>query len=132
MTPLRILVVDDHKEIRKGVRTLLSAHAGWSVCGEAQDGMEGVEKALDLRPDVILMDIAMPRMDGMEATRILRREIPNSDVVIVSQSEHTIVSRQAREVGAAAFVAKSDLARDLLSVLDRIAANRDSRRCKNG
>lgn len=125
MTPLRILVVDDHEEIRKGVRTLLSVRAGWSICGEAQDGIEGVEKAINLRPDVILMDVSMPRMNGMEATRILRSEIPDSDVVIVSQNDSKIVGQQAREAGAAAFVAKSDLARDLLSTLDRVAATRN-------
>jgi PAS domain S-box-containing protein len=125
MTPLRILVVDDHEEIRKGIRMLLSAHVGWSICGEAQDGIEGVEKAINLRPDIILMDVAMPRMNGMEATRILRREIPNSDVVILSQNDRTILSRQARDAGASSFVSKSDLARDLLSTIESVAANRD-------
>jgi DNA-binding NarL/FixJ family response regulator len=85
MTPLRILVVDDHEEIRKGIKALLSAHKRWSICGEAEDGIEGVEKAIKLRPDVIIMDVSMPRMNGIEATRILHTEIPNSDVVILSQ-----------------------------------------------
>jgi PAS domain S-box-containing protein len=125
MTPLRILVVDDHEEIRKGIKALLSAHTRWSICGEAQDGIEGVEKALNLKPDVILMDVSMPRMGGMEATGILRREIPNSDVVILSQNDRTIVSRQARDAGASAFVAKSDLARDLISTLDTVAETRN-------
>jgi PAS domain S-box-containing protein len=125
MTPLRILVVDDHEEIRKGIRTLLSTRAEWSICGEAQDGIEGVEKAKNLRPDVIIMDVAMPRMGGMEATRILRRDIPDSDVVIVSQNDRIIVGRQAREAGVAAFLAKSDLARDLISTLDKVAATRN-------
>jgi PAS domain S-box-containing protein len=71
------------------------------------------------------MDVAMPRMGGMEATRILRRDIPASDVVIVSQNDRVIVGRQSREAGAAAFVAKGDLARDLLSTLDRVAATRN-------
>jgi chemotaxis response regulator CheB len=64
MTPLRILVVDDHEEIRKAIKALLSAHKRWSICGEAEDGIEGVEKAIKLRPDVIIMDVSMPRMNG--------------------------------------------------------------------
>lgn len=125
MKPLRILVVDDHEEIPKGIRTLLSAHARLLICGEAQDGIEGVEKAIKLRPDVIIMDVSMPRMNGIEATRILHREIPISDVVILSQNDRITVGRQARDAGASAFVAKSDLARDLLSTLDSVAATRN-------
>jgi PAS domain S-box-containing protein len=125
MTPLRILVVDDHEEIRKAIKALLSAHKRWSICGEAEDGIEGVEKAIKLRPDVIIMDVSMPRMNGVEATRILHREIPNSDVVILSQNDRSIVSRQARDAGASAFVAKSDLAGDLLSTLDTVAETRN-------
>ena len=68
MRSLSILVVDDHEEVRKGIRALVSERADWQICGEASDGIEAIEKAKRLRPDVVLMDISMPRMSGIEAT----------------------------------------------------------------
>jgi len=85
MGSLSILIVDDHEAVRQRVRSLLSSRPDWLVCGEARDGVEAVEMAKSLRPDVVLMDISMPRMDGVEATRIIRREVPESDVLILSQ-----------------------------------------------
>jgi PAS domain S-box-containing protein len=124
METLRILVVDDHQNVRQGVRALLSSHAGWLICGEAEDGIDALEKARELLPDIILMDVTMPRMNGIEATRILSRELPQSKVVIVSQNDRAIVSRQAKDAGAEAFVAKSDIVRGLLSTIEGICAGR--------
>ena len=87
----QILIVDDNEAVRKSLRSLLSSHADWSVCGEAVDGLDAIEKAKALRPDVVLMDISMPRMNGLEATCILRRELPEVKVVIVSQNDPAIV-----------------------------------------
>ena len=116
----QILIVDDHEAVRRGIRSILSARPEWKICGEASDGLEAVEKAKALRPDVVLMDVSMPRMDGLEATRIIRKSLPASKVVIVSQNDPTVVNRQVLEVGAAAFVAKSHLAQNLLSTLDKL------------
>jgi DNA-binding NarL/FixJ family response regulator len=124
MEKLRILVVDDHQEIRKGVRALLSSQSDWIVCGEAEDGIEALEKAKELRPDIILMDVSMPRMDGIEATRILSRELPESGVVIVSQNDRAIVSTQAESAGALAFIAKSELALRLTPTIAEISTRR--------
>jgi len=118
---LRILVVDDYARVREGIRALLSRRADWSVCAEAEDGIEAVEKAKSLRPDIILMDVSMPRMDGMQATSIVRREVPESDVIIVSQNDPQVVSIQAREVGAAGFVSKANLANELIPMLEQLA-----------
>lgn len=115
---LRILIVDDHELLRKNIRRLLSTRLDFLICGEAEDGIQAVDKAKTLRPDVILMDVSMPRMDGVQAARIVRREVPESKVVIVSQNDRAIVARQANEVRAAAFVAKSDLAEQLIPTLD--------------
>jgi PAS domain S-box-containing protein len=121
MGSLRILVVDDHEAVRSGLRSLLSARSDWTVCGEAKDGLEAVEKTKSLRPDLVLMDLSMPRMDGAEATRIIRREIPETGVIIISQNNSKLVSRQANEVGARGYVAKNNLARDLLPTIEEVA-----------
>jgi PAS domain S-box-containing protein len=117
---LQILLVDDQPSVRNGIRSLLGARPDWMICGEASDGLEGVEKARELRPDVVLMDVSMPRMNGLEATRILRRELPTSKVVIVSQNDPIVVGIQAREVNASAHVAKQELFGTLLPVLDKL------------
>jgi DNA-binding NarL/FixJ family response regulator len=90
-----ILIVDDHEVVKRGLRSLLSSSPDWRISGEAADGVEGVEKAKSLRPSVVLMDISMPRMNGLEATRIIRRDLPESKVVIISQNDPAIARRQA-------------------------------------
>src|SRR6202158_2004650 len=124
MGSLRILIVDDHETVRRGVRALLSSRRDWVVCGEAADGIEAVEKAKSLRPDVVLMDISMPRMDGLEATKIIRREVPESKVIIVSQNDLTVVSGQVVEMDAGGYVNKADLDRDLLPAVESLIADR--------
>ena len=124
---MRILIVDDYPPVRKKICALLSPRADWSIRAEAEDGIEAVEKAKSLRPDVILMDVSMPRMDGIQATKIVRRELPESEVIIVSQNDPVIVSMQAREVGAVAFVSKADLVTELIPILDGLAMQRQGR-----
>jgi PAS domain S-box-containing protein len=123
---LRILLVDDHEATRRGLRALLESRSDWSICGEAADGAEAVAKAKELRPDVILMDLSMPRMNGLDATRIIRREVPESKVVIVSQNDPTVVRRQARELGVAAYVAKADLSQALLPTIESLVNGRNA------
>ncbi len=117
--PGQILIVDDHEIVRRGLRSLLCSRPEWQICGEAADGLEAVEKAKLLRPAVVLMDISMPRMDGLKATRIIRRDLPESKVIIISQNDPVVARRQAEEVGASAYVSKSDLSRRLLPTISR-------------
>ena len=124
--PGNILIVDDHEIVRRGLRSLLSARPEWQICGEAEDGVQGVERAKALRPSLVLMDISMPRMNGLDATRILRRDLPETKVVIISQNDPAVARRQAKEVDAAAYISKSDLSRDLLPTLSSFLGHADS------
>ena len=120
MAAVRILIADDHEIVRRGLRLLIASRPEWQVCGEAEDGEEAVEKAKQLRPDVILLDVSMPRMNGLDAARILRREVPQSEILIVSQNDPSIMQARALEVGARGYVAKSNLSRDLLPSVESI------------
>jgi PAS domain S-box-containing protein len=120
--PIRVLIVDDHDPVRRGIRLLLSTDASVSICGEAADGMEAVEKAAALRPDVILMDITMPRMDGFAATRAIKQALPTTRVILVSQNDPGIVEHQAAEVNADGFVVKSELSQHLIPKIWKAAA----------
>jgi signal transduction histidine kinase/DNA-binding response OmpR family regulator len=122
---IRILIVDDHELVRRGVRTLLSSRPDFQVIGEATDGLQGVEKAKELRPDVVLMDISMPNMNGLDATRLIRRAIADAEVILVTQNESSVVQRQAVEVDASAFVAKSNIAIDLIPTIERVTRDRN-------
>jgi DNA-binding NarL/FixJ family response regulator len=119
VSPLKILIVDDHEGVRRSLRSLLSS-SDWSVCGEACDGFEAVEKARFIRPDLVIMDVSMPRMDGVAATRIIRREIPETAVIIISQNDPKLVAQQAAAVDARGWLSKSELGHALLPAIQRL------------
>ena len=115
---IRILLVDDHPIVRQGLKTLLEGHSGWEVIGEASDGAEAVEKAKDLSPDVMVLDVTMPRMNGLEACRLLRQECPGLEILFVTQHGSPQMMREALEAGARGYVVKSNAARDLLAAVE--------------
>ena len=123
MSSIEILIADDHELFRRTLRSFLESQTGYRVCGEAGDGIETIEKVRQLRPDIVLMDINMPRMDGLEATRIIKRENPEYKVILVTQNHPTIAREQARSVDANASVTKSDLDRDLLPTIEQVLGN---------
>lgn len=114
MSFVDILIADDHESVRRSLRSLIASQPDWRVCGEAADGLEAVAKTQELRPDVVLMDMSMPRMDGAEATRKILEQFPNSKVIIVSQNEPALVAEMASKAGALRYVSKARVARELI------------------
>jgi PAS domain S-box-containing protein len=117
---LRVLIVDDYEVERRGVRSALSATEGVEICGEAVDGAEAIAKAKELRPDVITMDISMPKLNGLEATREIRRMFPDVHILIVSQHDLPDMMEKAKSAGASAYITKSALSTELVAALDRL------------
>src|ERR1700690_918770 len=115
MPPLRILIADDHEVGRHGVRTLLQTHEGWEVCGEAVDGREAVNKAAQLKPDVVVLDIGMPNLNGLDATRDILHDQPDSMVLILTIDETEQIVREVLNAGARGFMLKSDAGGGLLT-----------------
>jgi two-component system response regulator NreC len=113
----RILVVDDHQVVRSGIRNLLDSQSRWEVCGEAENGREGVAKAIELKPDLIILDLSMPLMNGFEAAEEIRRLAPNTKIVIFSMHDSRQISEQALRSGADAYVVKSSLFGELENVI---------------
>ncbi len=121
---LRILVADDHEVVRRGLCTLLQAHEGWEICGEATDGAVAVEKARLLKPDVVILDVGMPNLNGLVATRQLLQQDPQCKVIVLTITDSDQVVREALNAGARGFVLKSDAARDLVTAVEALQRNR--------
>ncbi len=121
---LRILIADDHEVVRRGLCTLLQAHEGWEICGEAKDGREAVEMARQLKPDVVIVDVGMPNLNGLAATRQLTQENPQQKIIVLTITDSDEVIRDALDAGARGFVLKSDAARDLVSAVEALQRNR--------
>jgi DNA-binding NarL/FixJ family response regulator len=121
---LRILIADDHEVVRRGLATLLQAHEGWEICGEAKDGREAVEMAKQLKPDVVILDVGMPNLNGLVATRQLSQSNPDQKIIVLTITDSDQVIREALDAGARGFVLKSDAARDLVSAVEALQRNR--------
>ncbi|MGB7599870.1 MAG: response regulator transcription factor [Candidatus Sulfotelmatobacter sp.] len=118
---MRILVVDDNALVRRGVIDILASRKSWEVCAEAQDGAEALQKARDSRPDVILLDISMPGMNGLEVARAVRQELNDAKILILSQHDAASLLPSAIQAGANGCVDKSRLGTDLLSSIEAVA-----------
>jgi DNA-binding NarL/FixJ family response regulator len=121
---LRILIADDHEVARRGVRSLLEAHPGWEVCGEAKDGREAVECANKMKPDVVLLDIGMPSLNGLDAARQILAASPEIRILILTMHDSEQVVREVLAVGARGFLLKSDAGRDVVAAVEALQHNR--------
>ena len=123
MANLRLLVADDHDVVRKGVRTLLEEQPGWEVAAEAADGREAVEKAKLVQPDVTILDLSMPELNGLEAAKEILKTV-QTKVLILTMYDSDPLIRQTLEAGARGYLLKSVAGRDLVSAVDALRRNK--------
>jgi two-component system response regulator NreC len=119
----RVLIADDHEVVRKGVRALIGTRPEYEIVGEATDGRDAVEKSSKLKPDLVILDISMQGLNGLEATRQIIKETPQTQVLILTVHDSQTVASQALEAGARGYVLKSDAGRDLLLALEAMRRN---------
>lgn len=113
----RVLIVDDHAFIRRGVQTILHPHSEWELCGEADNGNDAIRMAEELKPDVIIMDLSMPGLNGIEATRAIRKTQPGVKIVLLTLHESAELVRSAFRAGARGYLLKTDAEQELVKAL---------------
>jgi DNA-binding NarL/FixJ family response regulator len=121
MKTLRILVADDHDLMRRGLKSLLESHPGWSVCAEAHTGREAVAKAEELKPDIVILDITMPELNGVEAARRILKASPNTEILVLSVHYSDQLIRDILDAGVRGYIVKSDSDRDLVIAIEALA-----------
>jgi len=120
MSKIKVLIVDDHAMFRQGIRALLEGYEDVEIVGEATEGMEAIEKVLQLAPQVVLMDIAMPVMGGLEATRRIQKESPNTKVLVLTQYEDSEYILSLLRAGAKGYISKTATASELISAIHTV------------
>ena len=121
MKTLRILIADDHDLMRRGVKALLQSHPGWEICGEAHTGREAVTKAQELRPDIAILDVSMPDLNGVDAAKRIHKESPDTEILILSVHYSDQLIRDILEAGVRGYIVKSDSDRDLIIAIETLA-----------
>jgi DNA-binding NarL/FixJ family response regulator len=121
MKPIRILVADDHPLMRRGIKSLIGSHAAWEICGEAHTGREAVTKADELRPDIIILDISMPDLNGVDAAKRIRRVLPETEILMLSVHYSDQLILDILKAGVRGYIVKSDSDRDLVIALETLA-----------
>ena len=120
MPMLRVLLADDHESVRRSLRTLIESHQGWEICAEAVDGRDAIKKIKRMQPDLVVLDIGMPYLSGLEVARDVKRNGPATKILIVTIHSSEQVAREAWECGAKGFLSKPDAARDLVKAIEMI------------
>ena len=121
MKHLRILIADDHDLMRRGIKTLLQCHSGWDICGEAKTGREAITKAEELKPDILILDIGMPDLNGVDAARRVRKVSPSTEILILSVHYSDQLIREIVDAGIRGYIVKSDSDRDLIIAVETLA-----------
>jgi DNA-binding NarL/FixJ family response regulator len=124
MPALRLLVADDHEIVRKGLRAIVETAHDCEVVGEATDGRQAVTMAKDLSPDIVVLDLAMPQLNGLEATRQILKQRPQTKVLILTMHETDPLIRQVLDAGARGYILKTDAGRDLVSAIEALRRNK--------
>jgi DNA-binding NarL/FixJ family response regulator len=117
----KVIVVDDHAVIRRGVQGILSPFPEWELCGEAENGQEAIRLAEAIKPEMIIMDVSMPGLNGLEATRIIHNILPNTKILLLTLHSSTELVRSAFRAGARGYVLKSDAEQELVRALNVLA-----------
>jgi DNA-binding NarL/FixJ family response regulator len=124
MKRVRILLADDHEMVRKGLRVTIEGHPGWEVCGEARTGREAVVRARELQPEIVVMDVAMPDLNGIEATRQIRTTVPHAEVLILSMHDSEKLVREMLAAGARGYILKTDAGEFLVAALQALSQHK--------
>jgi len=124
MKAIRILIVDDHEIVRSGLRALLSSRSQWEVVAEAATGRQAIEFARRLKPDIVILDITMPDPNGLEAARIISRELPKTEILILTMHESPQVAREVINVGARGYVMKSDAESEIVTAVEALSQHK--------
>lgn len=124
MSTLRILLADDHEVVRRGIRSVIEAHTEWKVCAEADDGVQAVQRTIELQPDVLIIDMSMPRLNGLQATCQILRRLPNQRILLLTMYESETILRDALQVGVRGLVLKSDASLNLTRAVEALAQNK--------
>jgi DNA-binding NarL/FixJ family response regulator len=113
----RVLIVDDHAFIRRGIQSILNSSSGWEFCGEAENGIAAIRMAAELKPDVIIMDVSMPGLNGLEATRVIHEARPHIKILLLTLHQSVEILRSAFRAGAQGYLLKSEAEQELLRAL---------------
>ena len=119
-SPLRILLADDHELLRRGVRTLIADHRAWSICGEAANGRHAVKLALATKPDIVVLDIEMPELNGMEAARRIKLALPQTEILIYTMYDSEHIIRRVLQAGVRGYVLKSEEPQKLVDAIEAL------------
>ena len=124
MAPVRILLADDHTLVREGLRKIIEAHSGWEVIGEAADGRQAVRQALELKPDLVVLDLAMPLLSGVDAIQQIVRRLPSTRVLVLSMHADEVYVTRALKAGAHGYLLKDSAGNDLLRAVTALTQNK--------
>jgi DNA-binding NarL/FixJ family response regulator len=120
MTSLRIVIVDDHAVVRRGIRALLESQPGWEIVGEATTGREAVDLAKRLQPDIVIMDLSLPELNGLDATRQIVKDSPRTEVIVLTMHQSEELARNVLQAGARGYVLKSDADQNLIAAVESL------------